>query len=226
MRTMTKAERGLVGRWRAAGKAGDRVCVLDDVFGLGGRTASRLLRLFAFRLADDATAGWRRPRPAAFDVALATLRAAADLGFDIDQACHAWSEAGRSAFSNFNGSAVIFDAMPADARVAALGAVLSHANTVRVTDPPVTSRDRVDFQSATLVAMVAPARTWDPAWNTSAAVALAASMYESGDYGPAPILADALQDAGCGDEAMLARVRAGSWAFPGCWVVDKLLSKR
>jgi hypothetical protein len=40
-----------------------------------------------------------------------------------------------------------------------------------------------------------------------------------------PILADALQDAGCEDEALLSHCRGDSPHVRGCWVVDLLLGK-
>jgi hypothetical protein len=40
-----------------------------------------------------------------------------------------------------------------------------------------------------------------------------------------PILADALEDAGCADAAILAHCRSGGEQVRGCWVVDLLLGK-
>ena len=40
-----------------------------------------------------------------------------------------------------------------------------------------------------------------------------------------PILADALQDAGCDDEAVLAHCRGAGPHVRGCWVVDLVLGK-
>ena len=68
--------------------------------------------------------------------------------------------------------------------------------------------------------------TIDPTWFTSPAVALAASMYESRDFAPMPILADALQDAGCENADVLAHCRnAQAPHVRGCWVVDLVLGK-
>ncbi|MBN9120267.1 MAG: hypothetical protein J0I06_14095 [Planctomycetes bacterium] len=63
----------------------------------------------------------------------------------------------------------------------------------------------------------------DPAWLTATVLALARGVRESGDFGAMPILADALQDAGCDDEDVLTHCRDGSHVC-GCWVVDLLLS--
>jgi len=67
---------------------------------------------------------------------------------------------------------------------------------------------------------------FDPAWRTSTAVALAKHMYESRDFSPMPILADALQDAGCDDESILSHCRDPQQVHVrGCWVVDLVLGK-
>jgi hypothetical protein len=66
---------------------------------------------------------------------------------------------------------------------------------------------------------------FDPAWRTSTAVALARQMYESRDFALMPILADALQDAGCENEDVLAHCRGTGPHVRGCWVVDLVLGK-
>ena len=66
----------------------------------------------------------------------------------------------------------------------------------------------------------------DPAWLTSDVLALARGIYAERAFDRMPILADALQDAGCADEAVLAHCRAAGWEHVrGCWVVDLLLGK-
>jgi hypothetical protein len=68
---------------------------------------------------------------------------------------------------------------------------------------------------------------FDPAWRTSTAVALAKHMYESRDFSPMPILADALQDAGCDCDDILTHCRdATASHVRGCWVVDLVLDKQ
>jgi len=67
---------------------------------------------------------------------------------------------------------------------------------------------------------------FDPAWRTDTAVVLARQMYDSRDFGAMPILADALQDAGCEDEQVLNHCRdATAPHVRGCWVVDLVLGK-
>jgi hypothetical protein len=66
---------------------------------------------------------------------------------------------------------------------------------------------------------------FSPGWRTDTAVALAKQMYESRDFGAMPILADALQDAGCEDAAILGHCRGAGPHVRGCWVVDLVLGK-
>lgn len=66
---------------------------------------------------------------------------------------------------------------------------------------------------------------FDPDWRTSTAVALAVQMYDSRDFGTMPILADALQDAGCDSADILDHCREPGPHVRGCWVVDLVLAK-
>ena len=68
--------------------------------------------------------------------------------------------------------------------------------------------------------------TFDPAWRTETAVVLARGMYESRDFAAMPILADALQDAGCTSDDILSHCRDEKQVHvPGCWVIDLVLGK-
>jgi hypothetical protein len=68
--------------------------------------------------------------------------------------------------------------------------------------------------------------TFAPAWRTDTAVSLARQMYEARDFSALPILADALQDAGCNSEDALAHCRDPKQVHVrGCWVVDLVLGK-
>ena len=63
-------------------------------------------------------------------------------------------------------------------------------------------------------------------WRTDTAVALSRQMYESRDFSAMPILADALQDAGCMNADVLNHCRdANQVHVRGCWVVDGVLGK-
>ena len=66
----------------------------------------------------------------------------------------------------------------------------------------------------------------DPAWRTETVVALARGIYEERAFDRMPILADALQDAGCTSEDVLGLCRdAKQVHVRGCWVVDLVLGK-
>jgi hypothetical protein len=68
--------------------------------------------------------------------------------------------------------------------------------------------------------------TLNSTWLTSTVVALAMQMYESRDFSAMPILADALQDAGCDTEDVLNHCRDPKATHVlGCWVVDLVLGK-
>jgi hypothetical protein len=64
-----------------------------------------------------------------------------------------------------------------------------------------------------------------PTWLTSTVVALASQMYESRDFSAMPILADALQAAGCDNTDILTHCRQAGEHVRGCWVVDLVLGK-
>jgi hypothetical protein len=70
--------------------------------------------------------------------------------------------------------------------------------------------------------------TIEPAWrlwNDGVAVALAQDMYESRDFGRAPLLGDMLEDAGCTDPQFLEHLRGPGPHVRGCWVIDLLVGK-
>ena len=64
-----------------------------------------------------------------------------------------------------------------------------------------------------------------PAWRTPAAVALARTAYEERHFEDLPLLADALEEAGCTDDAILTHLRGSGPHVRGCWVVDLVLEK-
>ncbi|QJW93756.1 hypothetical protein [Frigoriglobus tundricola] len=66
---------------------------------------------------------------------------------------------------------------------------------------------------------------FSPSWRTGTATALARQMYETRDFSAMPILADALQDAGCDDTDALDHCRGSGPHVRGCWVVDLVLGK-
>jgi hypothetical protein len=61
---------------------------------------------------------------------------------------------------------------------------------------------------------------------TSVVLTLAQQMYESRDFSPMPILADALLDAGCEAPEILAHCRGPGPHTRGCFVVDAVLGQQ
>jgi hypothetical protein len=62
-------------------------------------------------------------------------------------------------------------------------------------------------------------------WNGSTIPRLAQAIYDERRFGDLPILADALEEAGCDNADVLAHCRSGGEHVRGCWVVDALLGK-
>jgi hypothetical protein len=70
--------------------------------------------------------------------------------------------------------------------------------------------------------------TIDPAWlrwNHGTVPTLARRIYEDRAFHDLPILADALEDAGCTDAAILDHCRQPGGHARGCWVVDLILGQ-
>jgi hypothetical protein len=66
---------------------------------------------------------------------------------------------------------------------------------------------------------------FDKKWRTDTAVSLAQQMYDARAIDRMPILADALQDAGCTSADVLDHCRGPGDHARGCWVVDLVLEK-
>jgi hypothetical protein len=69
-------------------------------------------------------------------------------------------------------------------------------------------------------------------WQDSTVIRLAQAAYEERilpagmlDNARLAVLADALEEAGCGDEPILTHLRGGGLHYRGCWVVDLILAK-
>jgi hypothetical protein len=67
----------------------------------------------------------------------------------------------------------------------------------------------------------------DPAWLAAGGglvLSIARDLDETGRYDDLPVLADALEEAGCSDATVLGHGRAGRH-YRGCWLVDAVLGK-
>jgi hypothetical protein len=71
----------------------------------------------------------------------------------------------------------------------------------------------------------APAdHSWQ-SWGRRTIPNLAQVIYDEREFDRLPILADAVEEAGCSDAAMLAHLRGPGPHVRGCWVLDLLLGK-
>jgi hypothetical protein len=83
-------------------------------------------------------------------------------------------------------------------------------------------------QCALVREVFGPPVRFAPAWraaNDHAAELLAQTIYDQQAWELTPILADALEDAGCGDEAILGHLRGPGLHVRGCWAVDLVLGR-
>jgi hypothetical protein len=62
-------------------------------------------------------------------------------------------------------------------------------------------------------------------WLSSTIVALAQAIYDDRAFKRLPVLADALEEAGCTDAEILRHCRGPGPHVRGCWVVDLVLGK-
>jgi hypothetical protein len=68
----------------------------------------------------------------------------------------------------------------------------------------------------------------DPAWlrwQGGTVVNLAHAIYDARQFENLPVLADALEEAGCANADILAHCHSDGPHVRGCWVVDALLGK-
>ena len=68
----------------------------------------------------------------------------------------------------------------------------------------------------------------DPAWGAwqhGQLVSLAQAIYDEGRFEDLPVLADALEEAGCAEPAILEHCRGPGPHARGCWAVDLILGK-
>jgi hypothetical protein len=63
----------------------------------------------------------------------------------------------------------------------------------------------------------------DPTWRTGTIIAIARHIYAERAFDCMPILADALEDAGCSDAHLLDHCRQSTTHVRGCWAIDLLL---
>jgi len=62
-------------------------------------------------------------------------------------------------------------------------------------------------------------------WLTPTILGLAGHIYQARDFAAMPVLADALEDAGCTDALLLGHLRDWNPHVRGCWALDLILGK-
>jgi hypothetical protein len=64
-----------------------------------------------------------------------------------------------------------------------------------------------------------------PGWKAANVVAVGKGIYKDRAFERMPILADALEEAGCSDAAVLEHCRGAGPHWRGCWVIDGVIGK-
>jgi hypothetical protein len=67
--------------------------------------------------------------------------------------------------------------------------------------------------------------TFEAAWRTPNVTAVGRAIYDERRFGDLPILADALEEAGCTSAELLDHCRGGGEHVRGCWAVDLVLDR-
>lgn len=65
----------------------------------------------------------------------------------------------------------------------------------------------------------------DPSWATPKVVTLAQAIYDERAFDRLPVLAGALEEAGCTNTDILSHCRGHGSHVRGCWPVDLILGK-
>jgi hypothetical protein len=113
---------------------------------------------------------------------------------------------------------------PSIARVAERGALLTGLAD-RWQDWAVVKRAQADLLREIFGNPFHPV-AFSPSWITSDVLLLSRGIYEERAFDRMPILADALQDAGCTNEHLLTHLRdPNATHIRGCWALDLILGK-
>jgi hypothetical protein len=200
---------------------------------LGGAASDRKLRLYACACARRT---WGESPDARSRAAVETAERFADGRATTDELAAAYRPARQVSLEwaqghpNDPGQFVLI--APADAAApAAFGA----ADTASVDAGWPIGGEDIDLGSVTNVGLADLARcvfgnpfrpvVFDSRWRTDDSLGLARAIYEDRAFDRLPLLADALMDAGCADEQVLAHCRSDGPHARGCWVVDLVLGK-
>ena len=104
--------------------------------------------------------------------------------------------------------------------------VIPEAMAVRIQNENVASRnDHVQFLHDIFGNPFRPIVA-DHAWLTPTVQSIASAIYQDRAFDRLPILADALEEAGCTNADVLLHCRQPGEHVRGCWVVDLVLGKK
>jgi hypothetical protein len=207
---------------------GDPIPMLDA---LRGKVSERKLRLFAVASCRGI---WHLLTDERSRAAVAVTEQYADGLVDRERLVAARDEA-REAKRRFHvpaqvpawrSAGAVQDATRDNARSAALNCVAESGRAMNVGDTNHWDADAMYSPVALLRCIVGnPFRpeAGDPAWMTPSVVALARAIYDERSFERLTKLADALQDAGCNNAALLAHCCESGEHARGCWVVDNIL---
>ena len=112
---------------------------------------------------------------------------------------------------------------------AAIGAMRNAAGAANRTEVDLLDPVELQFQAGILRCIFGPflfrSLRFDRSWTTHTVMSIAGTIFSDHAFHHLPILADALEDAGCDEAAILDHCRSGSIHVRGCWVVNLILSK-
>jgi len=186
------------------------------------KVSDRKLRLFAVEMCESVWRHYDHPEKAAVLELLSSYAEGKAVQQDVKQACEVYDD---SAFFRLQAvkyllyQATLFtDDGWTNAKLA------NHYQMVLYPDP--------ERAVARLHELIGPllfrAVAIPPAilrWNDGTAVAIAKAIYDERAFDRLPILADALEDAGCTDADILNHCRLPGEHVRGCWVLDLLLGQ-
>lgn len=191
----------------------------DMLLALPNGTSDRKLRLFAIWC-------YRYRFPDTSDAEFAVVDAL-ERRLDGDISDTEWFET-YSAVGGHGGSRALQHLLAVSPLSAARqSATFKHLLGTTIRDPEIRERDRLTAQNMLREVFGNPFRPVvpDPTWLTSDVLLLVRGIYDERAFDRMPILADALQDAGCDNEEVLSHCRGTGPHVRGCWVVDLLLGK-
>ena len=131
-----------------------------------------------------------------------------------------WSTAPSGLYTVLLGGSPVSDLASNDAPTGPIGSFNVAVDHLAVTTQP---PNEVQIGNPFEVVVV---RTEWLAWEGGIVRRMALEIYEERAFERLPVLADALEDAGCAHDGLLSHCRVGRAHRLGCWALDKLLGKQ